>query len=138
MTFHNFEIDCNYKWESVIIWLKIQVNNPLLFSLLFTGSPPSPAIYSNLEYSIETTITPVFSTLGKQFRVVTNDTVVLPCEVVNAGEFPFPNLSTLHYIRNTSEVKCDRALSCRINTWFIRDVKLKTPFSNSQDCTRNF
>ncbi|XP_026681646.1 lachesin-like [Diaphorina citri] len=55
---------------------------------LLPGSPPSPAIsYSNLEYSIETTITPVFSTLGKQFRVVTNDTVVLPCEVVNAGNY---------------------------------------------------
>lgn len=62
-------------------------SNPFSCSVWFAGSPPSPAIsYSNLEYSIETTITPVFSTLGKQFRVVTNDTVVLPCEVVNAGK----------------------------------------------------
>uniref|UniRef100_A0A8D8LSB1 Lachesin n=1 Tax=Cacopsylla melanoneura TaxID=428564 RepID=A0A8D8LSB1_9HEMI len=62
----------------------------ILFFKVFiiSGSPPSPAIaYSNLEYSIETTITPVFSTLGKQFRVVTNDTVVLPCEVVNPGNY---------------------------------------------------
>lgn len=57
---------------------------------LLQGSAPNPAIsnsYSHLEYSIESTITPVFSTLGKQFRVVINDTVVLPCEVVNAGSY---------------------------------------------------
>lgn len=30
---------------------------------------------------------PTFGSQGKRFRVVTNDTVVLPCDVINPGEY---------------------------------------------------
>lgn len=32
---------------------------------------------------------PTFGSQGKRFRVVTNDTVVLPCDVINPGEYDF-------------------------------------------------
>jgi hypothetical protein len=34
----------------------------------------------------ETDPLPTFGSQGKRFRVVTNDTVVLPCDVINPGE----------------------------------------------------
>lgn len=32
---------------------------------------------------------PTFGSQGKRFRVVTNDTVVLPCDVINPGKYNF-------------------------------------------------
>lgn len=51
--------------------------------LLFTGfaSPKRPT------QNPEPDPLPTFGSQGRRFRVVTNDTVVLPCDVINPGEY---------------------------------------------------
>ncbi|RZF35719.1 hypothetical protein LSTR_LSTR009587 [Laodelphax striatellus] len=57
------------------------------FHHFVTGSPAAQLGGPSHEYSVGPTNTPSFATKGKTFRIVTKDTVVLPCEVVNAGGY---------------------------------------------------
>lgn len=41
--------------------------------------------HGSIEYNSAAADTPTFTTMGKTFRIVTKDTVVLPCEVINPG-----------------------------------------------------
>ncbi|XP_075214142.1 lachesin-like [Lycorma delicatula] len=73
--------------QSILLILSMTT---LLEFQLVSGEPgnPSGSIQSNgPEYSVGATESPSFSTTGRTFRVVTKDTIVLPCEVQNAGSY---------------------------------------------------
>lgn len=67
-------------WKSRKLWTSI-----LLFVLLFItpgfASPKRPT------QNPEPDPLPTFGSQGRRFRVVTNDTVVLPCDVINPGVY---------------------------------------------------
>jgi len=67
---------------ATILKISLTLNFNITQLLLFTGfaSPKRPT------QNPEPDSLPTFGSQGRRFRVVTNDTVVLPCDVINPGE----------------------------------------------------